>query len=415
MSGPFPRPPAGRPISALFKNLWPPSRRRAKLLIETQERLRKERELSNQRRCHLWQLPDELILRIVANLQLVPAVCLKTTCRRLYTAVEVSPRIPRSYLSSHDLYTIRNFMLLDRYYQYCTAEAQGIVLTRRACSSCRSTHRTAAFSEAQLLVHPSERVCQNAERWVVLCEHQAYTFAQLQALRHKMNDRHIPTVFPYEEDFICPDHPYRCRSYLTVASETRFRSLWDINQVSMFHSETLMLIPSCEPTPLLSVRAMVRDRQIQLCPHLSTSSEPFIKLLDEVHVLNSDANRRLDMPCLHQPPGCRLSFILRRWPIRCNWPHSTKYPGQMDTINLTWNVRYSLSQAAGARDWLAVSQTRSCAEEMMSQMSAREEGLRAIDWDKRHERAEGREEHPEPRSVGKGAGAWKAIECMDGY
>lgn len=112
------------------------------------------------RRCHLLDLPTELILEIISHLSLLPEASLALTCKRLHM-------ISGGILESKSLHFNRDFAPLFHHYRnghsLVTPRWQFINLLEnsrwRACSRCLKLHPRGAYSARELKRKSEDRIC----------------------------------------------------------------------------------------------------------------------------------------------------------------------------------------------------------------------------------------------------------------
>lgn len=175
----------------------PSSRTKARAVLEAHELSRHRKELLNRHQSRLWQLPDELLLAIAAELPPVQALCMSMTCRRLYQTLDIVIKEPRWLKRSSGPF-FQACLARDEYHRQCDAEAQGVLSKVRACSACCRIHKIPAFSDHAPAAQAVERVCRNAERRIVFCEHRSVTFAELRAMLDILNRKSFMSFIYHE-------------------------------------------------------------------------------------------------------------------------------------------------------------------------------------------------------------------------
>ncbi|KAJ5826181.1 hypothetical protein N7474_003319 [Penicillium riverlandense] len=146
---------------------WPPHRSR-----------KRQRE-DGPSRCHLLELPTELLLEIISHLTLLPEAALALTCKRMFA-------ISGEILASKSLRFSRDFAPLFHHYRnghnYVTPRWQFLTLLEnsrwRLCSKCLKLHPRAAFLPRELRRKPDNRTCNVGELAgiVDLCPCKKLTF-----------------------------------------------------------------------------------------------------------------------------------------------------------------------------------------------------------------------------------------------
>ncbi|PWY83008.1 hypothetical protein BO70DRAFT_396240 [Aspergillus heteromorphus CBS 117.55] len=130
-------------------------------------------------RCHLLELPTELVLEIISHLSVLPEACLALTCRRLYS-------ICAPILEAKPLHFSRDFAPLFHHYRnghnFVTPRWQFINLLEdgrwKACSKCLKLHPRNSFPPRELRRKAEDRSCNlgSSAGIVDLCPCKKLTF-----------------------------------------------------------------------------------------------------------------------------------------------------------------------------------------------------------------------------------------------
>ncbi|CAI7632548.1 unnamed protein product [Penicillium manginii] len=141
-------------------------------------RLRKQQK-EQPGRCHLMELPTELLLEINSHLTLIPEAAFALTCKRMLA-------ISGEILSSKSLRFTRDFAPLFHHYRnghnFATPRWQFITLLEnsrwRTCSKCLKLHPRTAFSSREIRRKAENRTCNVGELAgiVDLCPCKKLTF-----------------------------------------------------------------------------------------------------------------------------------------------------------------------------------------------------------------------------------------------
>jgi len=115
-------------------------------------------------RCHLLELPIELLLEIMSHLTEVPQASLALTCKSLFV-------ISGAVFENESLHFSRDFAPLFHHYRnghnFLTPRWQLISLLEdhkwQACSGCLKLHPRSAFTSRELKRKPEDRVCNLGE------------------------------------------------------------------------------------------------------------------------------------------------------------------------------------------------------------------------------------------------------------
>lgn len=141
-------------------------------------RLRKQQK-EQPGRCHLMELPTELLLEINTHLTLIPEAAFALTCKRMLA-------ISGEILSSKSLRFTRDFAPLFHHYRnghnFTSPRWQFVTLLEnsrwRTCSKCLKLHPRTAFSSKELRRKAEDRTCNVGELAgiVDLCPCKKLTF-----------------------------------------------------------------------------------------------------------------------------------------------------------------------------------------------------------------------------------------------
>ncbi|GIC88546.1 uncharacterized protein Aud_004941 [Aspergillus udagawae] len=146
-------------------------------------------------RCHLLELPTELLLEIISHLSVIPETCLALTCKRLFA---ISGAIFGSVRFSHDFAPL--FHHYRNGHNFVTTRWQLINILENsrwwACSKCLKLHSRDAFSSRELRRKPEDRACLlgNFAGIVDLCPCKKLTFRDKMDLVELLKVRQRPVA-----------------------------------------------------------------------------------------------------------------------------------------------------------------------------------------------------------------------------
>jgi hypothetical protein len=119
-----------------------------------------EEQKNSSRRCHLLELPTELLLEIISYLSVLSEACLALTCKRLFA-------ISGAVLDAKPLRFNRDFAPLFHHYRnghsFATTRWQLVKILEdsrwRACSKCLKLHPRSFFPPRELRRKSDDRTC----------------------------------------------------------------------------------------------------------------------------------------------------------------------------------------------------------------------------------------------------------------